>query len=353
MDLKELQTEIWQRLSAVDLTSSAVSHDVIEPVLTEFVNALGLSARPIKWAKDGDDAQTLAFHAEASSTKEEVKNALDRVFNGKAERFGEGVWSGARDHARAAGHGRQLEVAASVVCRHGVLLSIPWRRYNQRLTGDRGWRTTPERTWQAASDALEYAARAFAECKWAPKRGHKERRPSYEQLWLPFVDAYEAGLWRFWIAPSEVIALARPVFRLHGEQLHSDDGPALSWQEGNDQHFFLNDVHVPKELVLTPARELDPRLILRERNVGVRREIVRKIGIERICQVLGAQTLDSQGDYELLLLDLQDGRRRPFLKMKNPSVGIYHIEGVAPECHTVAEALAWRNQADVPPSVLT
>jgi hypothetical protein len=39
--------------------------------------------------------------------------------------------------------------------------------------------------------------------------------------------------------------------------------------------------------------------------------------------------------------------------MKNPSVGVYHIEGVSPECQTVAEALAWRNQSDVPPSVLT
>lgn len=30
-----------------------------------------------------------------------------------------------------------------------------------------------------------------------------------------------------------------------------------------------------------------------------------------------------------------------------------YIEGVAPECRTVAEALAWRNQSDIPPAVLT
>jgi hypothetical protein len=92
---------------------------------------------------------------------------------------------------------------------------------------------------------------------------------------------------------------------------------------------------------------------LKERNVQVRREIVRKIGIERVCEALEAECLDRQGNYELLLLDLQDGRTRPFLKMKNPSIGVYHIEGVAPECRTVAEALAWRNQSDVPPTVLT
>jgi hypothetical protein len=94
-------------------------------------------------------------------------------------------------------------------------------------------------------------------------------------------------------------------------------------------------------------------MLLSELNTEVRREIVRKVGIERVCETLNAECIDRAGNYELLLLDLQDGRRRPFLKMKNPSVGVYHIEGVDPRCRTVAEALAWRNQSDVPPSVIT
>ena len=39
--------------------------------------------------------------------------------------------------------------------------------------------------------------------------------------------------------------------------------------------------------------------------------------------------------------------------MKNPSTGDYHIEGVDPSCYTVAKALEWRNDTEVPPSVLT
>jgi hypothetical protein len=150
-----------------------------------------------------------------------------------------------------------------------------------------------------------------------------------------------------------IIALPRPILKIEAGRLHSTDGPAINWPDSEPQYFFLNDVNVPQEIVTTPARALDPRLILREQNGEVRREIVRKIGIERTCQELNAECLDSAGDYELLLLDLQDGRLRPFLKMKNPSIGVYHIEGVAPECRTVAQALAWRNQSDVPPSVLT
>jgi len=181
----------------------------------------------------------------------------------------------------------------------------------------------------------------------------RQLHAGFETSLLPFVAAYEAGLWLFWITDCEVIALSRPSLQLQAKQLHCEDGPAVHWPAGEDNYFYLNAVHVPRELVETPARELDPRTLLRERNAQVRREIVRKVGIERVCDALEARCLDSAGDYELLLLDLQDGRTRPFLKMKNPSVGVYHIEGVAPECQTVAEALAWRNQSDVPPSVLT
>lgn len=141
--------------------------------------------------------------------------------------------------------------------------------------------------------------------------------------------------------------------KLKEGQLHSEHGPAVRWPGGQEEYFVLNGVHVPREIVETPASELNPALILRERNAEVRREIVRKIGIERVCEGLQARCIDSQGDYELLLLNLQDGRSRPYLKMKNPSIGVYHIEGVFPGCETVAQALAWRNQSDVPPSVLT
>ena len=68
---------------------------------------------------------------------------------------------------------------------------------------------------------------------------------------------------------------------------------------------------------------------------------------------LGAKVADRQGDYELLLLDLGDKRNRPYLKMLNPSIGTWHVEGVHPDCATVEQALNWRNQTDVKPEVLT
>ena len=95
-------------------------------------------------------------------------------------------------------------------------------------------------------------------------------------------------------------------------------------------------------------------MILRTTNAEVRREIVRKIGIERACQQLAAKVVDRQGElYELLLLDLGDKRRRPYLKMRNPSLGVYHLEGVHPTCKTVEEALRWRNNSAAQPVILT
>ncbi len=103
--------------------------------------------------------------------------------------------------------------------------------------------------------------------------------------------------------------------------------------------------------------------ILRETNAEIRREIVRKIGIEKVCKDLNAQPISHYRDevngmnYELLLLDLGDGRTRPYLKMRNPSIGVYHIEGVPPEITSAEQALIWRNYQDgpkyIPPLKLT
>jgi hypothetical protein len=95
--------------------------------------------------------------------------------------------------------------------------------------------------------------------------------------------------------------------------------------------------------VETPAEQVDPQRILTETNAEVRREIVRKVGIERVCYALQARVLDTLGEYELLELDAGEGRRYRYLKMHNPSVPeIWHLEGVDNQVATVREALHWR-----------
>jgi len=83
---------------------------------------------------------------------------------------------------------------------------------------------------------------------------------------------------------------------------------------------------------------------LKEKNAEARREIIKKVGIEKVVQRLGANVIDKWGLYELLTLDIPGMTVNPtYLKMLNPSVGVWHLEGVPPEIKSCQEALAWRD----------
>lgn len=134
--------------------------------------------------------------------------------------------------------------------------------------------------------------------------------------------------------------------------LHCEDGPAVRFRDGYEL-YSLNGVIVTKEIVMTPAEELDPQLVVTTRNAETRREIVRKIGTERLFQSLKSEVIDRRDDivggpYELVVLDIGDGLdKRPFLKMLNPSVDAVHIEGVPPGCATVEDALTSRKPPEM------
>jgi hypothetical protein len=102
------------------------------------------------------------------------------------------------------------------------------------------------------------------------------------------------------------------------------------------------EIFLPKWLAEKGIENVEAKDLLKTRNAEIRREIIRTVGIERVCEELGATTIDAQDGYELVLLNLKDGRRRPFLKMRNPSVEAWHIEGVHPCLKTVQDALNYR-----------
>ena len=75
----------------------------------------------------------------------------------------------------------------------------------------------------------------------------------------------------------------------------------------------------------------------------VRRELIRKIGIDIFIQKMGAKSIHKQDNYELLSIDLDNQITNcRYLKMKNPSIQTWHVEGVHRKCNTVQEALNWR-----------
>jgi hypothetical protein len=139
-----------------------------------------------------------------------------------------------------------------------------------------------------------------------------------------------------------------------GNVLHNETGPAIKYRDGFNI-YMLNGVRMTKEYVETPWDKLDPKCILKEENAEVRRELVRKIGIERFIKGTNAECIDAKGDYRLLMVDigLKSGEKRPYLEMKNPSIMCYHIEGVEPSCKTVDDALYFRNKTKESPDKLS
>ena len=135
--------------------------------------------------------------------------------------------------------------------------------------------------------------------------------------------------------------------------LHKDGGPAVAYGDGT-RVWALNGVRVQQELAETKAEALDCKKWIQEQNAEVRREFVRKVGVERLLIKLGSKQIDKHGNYELHQIDL-GGRTGewPALKMLNPSIGIWHVEWVDKACKTVREALTWRNQSDAEPVSLT
>ena len=164
----------------------------------------------------------------------------------------------------------------------------------------------------------------------------------YQEFWEIYKMSSQFSL----IYPLEnfIVFCEKPIkINMKNSTLHCDNAPAIQYAD-DFNIYCLNGVRVTKEIVETSAYDLNPKLVLTEKNAEIRREIVRKIGIERICQKLKTKTINKWNEYELLELPKIEGMTiKPiYLKMRNPSIGVYHLEGVPPEIKTCKQALAWR-----------
>ena len=126
--------------------------------------------------------------------------------------------------------------------------------------------------------------------------------------------------------------------------LHNEFGPALTYN-GDNEIYALNGVSMDKKYVMTKAQEIPAEWVMKEANVEVRRELLRKVGIERLLNDLPHKLLETRGNYELYSIDLSEAiKDARYLKMTNPSIGCFHLEGLDPSINTIGEALKWRNQ---------
>jgi hypothetical protein len=174
----------------------------------------------------------------------------------------------------------------------------------------------------AAGSAAELAAESAA---WSAARSaglHAINKPVPEVekwigVWSPFVDAYSAGLWLFWITDKEIIAVERPSMRIEDNRLHSSTGPAVSWPSG-EEYFFWRGTQVPKEWILKP-NEIDPKTALTWQNMEQRRAAAEIIGWGKVLKQLKPKVINKGATPSigtLLEVDLPNSPGEKFLQVK-------------------------------------
>ncbi|MFZ5796848.1 MAG: DUF6745 domain-containing protein [Thermodesulfobacteriota bacterium] len=143
--------------------------------------------------------------------------------------------------------------------------------------------------------------------------------------------------------------------------LHCEDRPALEWQDGT-RLWFLNGTCVPQWVTETPIDVFTQEDILWNTEYG--HEIAKKIGTKRLIGMFDTTVIDKHDNYELIELNIEDPEeilqlisgilpKQKYLKMVNPSTGEAHVEGVNPNCETIKEAFAWRNETTDTPVIIT
>ena len=134
-----------------------------------------------------------------------------------------------------------------------------------------------------------------------------------------------------------------------GQNLHNDNGLAVRYSD-NYGLYCLNGIKVPQWLVETPTEKIDPALALKEENADVQREIIRKVGAERMLKSCNAKTLDEFNDprggmgcnYKLMSMEVGERIRRKYLYFEHASMpGIVYAKPVPPEVNKALHARAW------------
>jgi len=172
------------------------------------------------------------------------------------------------------------------------------------------------------------------------------------------------GLWHIarhcgWWAPyKDYVILQHRHCALHFDaenRIHHDGGLAIEYADGWGV-WALHGVRVPQWLAEERDGDIDPNRMQEIKNAEIRREFVRKIGLDRIRYKLQESVIDSKVivmktplsdewgcNYSVEQLNYGNGVNRRVLVMDNPSLPeVQHVEYVPQDCMTVEQAMNFR-----------
>jgi hypothetical protein len=348
---------IIDRLAAVDRTRPVIDQARVEVALRDHLNRLGLAPIPVRWVTDAEMGYRLVYDKE-SAAENAARNAAERAARRAA-------WSAALSAAWRATESAAWSAAWSAAESAGwrATESAAWSAAEsaaESAAGSAGWSAAWRATesaarnaaWSAAESAAGSAAwSAAGSAAWSATRRATESaagsaaRDRWIGIWLPFVDAYEAGLWLFWVTADEIIAVPRPALRLDGDRLHCLDGPAVQWP-GGASYYFVRGVQVPTEVITTDPATWPVQSVLNEPNAEVRRVRLDRFGWPRLLAESGAHPLHQDdtgtlyrinlpGDEPLALVHVVNATPEPDGSVKR------YVLRVPPTITRAREAVAW------------
>jgi hypothetical protein len=305
---------IIDRLKAVDQEKRyTLDKERIERAFADHIKALAQPCRPVRFINGLDAAWDAARGAS---------------------------WDAAWDAARCASWGAAWDAAwgASWDAARGASCGAAW---------DAAWGASWDAAWDAAWGASWDAARgaswdAARDAAWdaavANSLYDHPKYQSFRAVWMPFIDAFEAGLFVYWILKEEVVAVPRPLFRFRGGQLHGDGIPAIEYPNG-ERHYFWRGVLIPEAWGKVHSEHWQPAWLLEAKNAEHRRVLIQGLGYHRIMAALPNRLIHAEDNMELREISKTvDVEMIRLLKVVCPSTGFAHVLRVPPGLETCEQA---------------
>lgn len=215
---------IVARIGSVDLTHPRLDKEAVATALATHLKGLVLQHRPTRWFHNAAAAYRYVFNlarnaawtaadtAKAAAVSASVKNCLN-----SADYV---AWMSAWDAAwRAAKRANNSD-----------LWNAAWQAH-QRAAWVEARSPAEHAAWIAARSAVENAVRGAA-CVNGSARVSHPAVAKLANLWLPMVDAFEAGLWLYWITSYELICVPHPTLSIVRSPSHGNQGFAVEWPDG-------------------------------------------------------------------------------------------------------------------------
>jgi hypothetical protein len=212
---------IIARIGSVDLRRPRLDEDAVASALAAHLKGLALQYRPTRWFQSAaagyryvfslarNAAWTAADTAEAGAVSAAVKNCLSSADYAAWM----SAWDAAWNAAKGAGD--------------SDVWSAAWEAQQRAAWLEAGSRSE-HAAWMAARSAVENAARGVACLNGSALVKHPVVT-KLTNMWLPMVDAFEAGLWLYWITSHELICVPHPTLSIVDSHLSGDRGLAAEW----------------------------------------------------------------------------------------------------------------------------